>query len=75
MEAEHWFRLLHLVLCVFACRLCYKDRREKNHMYRIGSEIELPIVTGPGRHGLVAERGVNASQEQVSEAIPVEWGK
>lgn len=44
-------------------------------MYEIGSEIELPIVTGPSRDGLAAAQGVNASQEQVSEAIPAEWGK
>lgn len=44
-------------------------------MYEIGSEIELPIVTGPGKDGLAVEQVVNAGQKQVSEAIPAEWGK
>lgn len=36
-------------------------------MYKIGSEVELPTVTGPGRDG----PGV----EQVSKAVPAEWSK
>ena len=44
-------------------------------MYNIGSEVELPIVTDPGRDGLAVGQGMNTSQEQFSEAVPAEWGK
>ncbi|KAF6220845.1 hypothetical protein HO133_002525 [Letharia lupina] len=62
--------LLHLVLYVFACRACYKRKREKNHVYAIGSEVELPIVTRSATDGLAAELSRNRSEERVSEAVP-----
>lgn len=44
-------------------------------MYNIGSEVELPIVTAPGRDGLAMEQGMDANQEQASESVAAEWGK